>query len=127
MVVDIIFFVYVYQCWVYLVDKKCVNEFGFGGVDEKVLEVGVGFLEGMEVVVQGVRVGEDRVDVFRVGIMEDFVSKIVVGIRSGKDSSVVLVGLMFIKEDKKNFQLFVFFFLFLFIFVIKYIIFFGFI
>lgn len=31
---DVIFLIYVYQRWVYPVDKKRVNEFGFGGEDE---------------------------------------------------------------------------------------------
>uniref|UniRef100_A0A803KNK9 Cleft lip and palate associated transmembrane protein n=1 Tax=Chenopodium quinoa TaxID=63459 RepID=A0A803KNK9_CHEQI len=31
---DIIFLIYVYQRWVYPVDKKRVNEFGFGGEDD---------------------------------------------------------------------------------------------
>ena len=31
---DIIFLIYLYQRWVYPVDKKRVNEFGFGGEDE---------------------------------------------------------------------------------------------
>lgn len=31
---DIIFLIYVYQRWIYPVDKKRVNEFGFGGEDE---------------------------------------------------------------------------------------------
>ncbi|KAK9110887.1 hypothetical protein Scep_018406 [Stephania cephalantha] len=31
---DIIFLIYVYQRWVYPVDRKRVNEFGFGGEDE---------------------------------------------------------------------------------------------
>ncbi|KMZ57665.1 putative Cleft lip and palate transmembrane protein [Zostera marina] len=32
---DLIFLIYIYQRWVYPVDKKRVNEFGFGGEDEK--------------------------------------------------------------------------------------------
>ncbi|KAI3891853.1 hypothetical protein MKW92_010561 [Papaver armeniacum] len=31
---DLIFLIYIYQRWVYPVDKKRVNEFGFGGVDD---------------------------------------------------------------------------------------------
>lgn len=31
---DVIFLIYLYQRWVYPVDKKRVNEFGFGGEDE---------------------------------------------------------------------------------------------
>ena len=31
---DVIFLIYLYQRWKYPVDKKRVNEFGFGGVDE---------------------------------------------------------------------------------------------
>ncbi|XP_042470318.1 cleft lip and palate transmembrane protein 1 homolog isoform X1 [Zingiber officinale] len=31
---DVIFFIYVYQRWIYPVDKKRVNEFGFGGEDD---------------------------------------------------------------------------------------------
>lgn len=31
---DLIFLIYVYQRWIYPVDKKRVNEFGFGGEDE---------------------------------------------------------------------------------------------
>lgn len=32
--VDVIFLIYLYQRWVYPVDKKRVNEFGFAGEDE---------------------------------------------------------------------------------------------
>ena len=32
--VDVIFLIYLYQKWVYPVDRKRVNEFGFGGEDE---------------------------------------------------------------------------------------------
>lgn len=32
---DIIFLIYLYQRWIYPVDKKRVNEFGFGGEDKK--------------------------------------------------------------------------------------------
>ena len=31
---DVIFLIYLYQRWAYPVDKKRVNEFGFGGEDE---------------------------------------------------------------------------------------------
>jgi len=31
---DVIFLIYLYQRWVYPVDKTRVNEFGFGGEDE---------------------------------------------------------------------------------------------
>lgn len=31
---DVIFLIYVYQRWIYPVDKKRVNEFGFGGEEE---------------------------------------------------------------------------------------------
>lgn len=31
---DVIFLIYLYQRWVYPVDRKRVNEFGFGGEDE---------------------------------------------------------------------------------------------
>lgn len=31
---DIIFLIYLYQRWIYPVDRKRVNEFGFGGEDE---------------------------------------------------------------------------------------------
>lgn len=103
MAADIIFLVYVYQRWVYPVDKKRVNEFGFGGADEKAPEAGVGLLEGTEAAAQGVRAGEDRADVPRAGITEDSVSKTAAGIRSGKDSSAVPAGSTSTKEDKKNF------------------------
>jgi hypothetical protein len=33
---DVIFLIYLYQRWVYPVDKTRVNEFGFGGEDESV-------------------------------------------------------------------------------------------
>lgn len=36
---DVIFLIYVYQRWIYPVDKTRVNEFGFGGEDEKVSDV----------------------------------------------------------------------------------------
>jgi hypothetical protein len=35
---DVIFLIYIYQKWVYPVDKKRVNEFGFGGEDDQVSE-----------------------------------------------------------------------------------------
>ncbi|XP_040996670.1 cleft lip and palate transmembrane protein 1 homolog [Juglans microcarpa x Juglans regia] len=35
---DIIFLIYVYQRWIYPVDKKRVNEFGFGGDDDQVTD-----------------------------------------------------------------------------------------
>ena len=31
---DVIFLIYVYQRWIYPVDKKRVNEFGFAGEEE---------------------------------------------------------------------------------------------
>lgn len=31
---DVIFLIYLYQKWVYPVDKKRVNEFGFGGEEQ---------------------------------------------------------------------------------------------
>ncbi|KAK4417458.1 Cleft lip and palate transmembrane protein 1 [Sesamum alatum] len=34
---DVIFLIYLYQRWIYPVDKKRVNEFGFGGEDEQAL------------------------------------------------------------------------------------------
>lgn len=36
---DVIFLIYLYQRWIYPVDKKRVNEFGFGGEDKKDDEV----------------------------------------------------------------------------------------
>lgn len=38
LVADIIFLIYVYQRWIYPVDKKRVNEFGFGGEDDQVTD-----------------------------------------------------------------------------------------
>lgn len=32
---DIIFLIYLYQRWIYPVDKSRVNEFGFGGEDNQ--------------------------------------------------------------------------------------------
>ncbi|KAK8577828.1 hypothetical protein V6N13_076510 [Hibiscus sabdariffa] len=32
---DLIFLIYLYQRWVYPVDKKRINEFGFGGEDDQ--------------------------------------------------------------------------------------------
>jgi len=40
---DVIFLIYLYQRWKYPVDKKRVNEFGFGGEDEPAAQ---GALEG---------------------------------------------------------------------------------
>ena len=34
---DLIFVIYLYQRWIYKVDKKRVNEFGFGGEDDQVV------------------------------------------------------------------------------------------
>lgn len=31
---DVIFLIYLYQRWIYPVDRKRVNEYGFGGEDE---------------------------------------------------------------------------------------------
>jgi hypothetical protein len=100
MCADIIFLVYVYQRWVYPVDKKRVNEFGFGGDEEKKPEA----LEGTEAAQDDSRAGEDRADAPRAGITEDSVSKTAAGIRSGKDiSSAVPAGSSTsTKEDKKS-------------------------
>ncbi|XP_048327517.1 uncharacterized protein LOC107415755 [Ziziphus jujuba] len=35
---DVIFLIYVYQRWIYPVDKKRINEFGFGGEDDQLTE-----------------------------------------------------------------------------------------
>ncbi|CAL0319784.1 unnamed protein product [Lupinus luteus] len=35
---DLIFLIYIYQRWIYPVDKKRVNEFGFGGEDDQAVE-----------------------------------------------------------------------------------------
>lgn len=35
---DLIFLIYVYQRWIYPVDKKRVNEFGFGGEDDQAVD-----------------------------------------------------------------------------------------
>jgi hypothetical protein len=35
---DVIFMIYLYQKWKYPVDKKRVNEFGFGGEDDQVAD-----------------------------------------------------------------------------------------
>ncbi|KAL2347127.1 hypothetical protein Fmac_001127 [Flemingia macrophylla] len=35
---DLIFLIYLYQRWIYPVDKKRVNEFGFGGEDDQVVD-----------------------------------------------------------------------------------------
>ncbi|KAI4336431.1 hypothetical protein L6164_014960 [Bauhinia variegata] len=35
---DLIFLIYLYQRWVYPVDKKRINEFGFGGEDDRVVD-----------------------------------------------------------------------------------------
>ncbi|EPS61974.1 hypothetical protein M569_12819, partial [Genlisea aurea] len=37
---DLVFVIYIYQRWVYPVDKKRVNEFGFGGEDDQPSSVG---------------------------------------------------------------------------------------
>jgi hypothetical protein len=91
---DIIFLVYVYQRFKYPVDKKRVNEFGFGGADEKTAEAGAGLLEGTDG-----KAGEDKADAPRAGITEDTVSK-----RSGKESSGVpaAAASSSAKEDKKS-------------------------
>lgn len=38
---DLIFLIYVYQRWIYPVDKKRVNEFGFGGEDDQTVDSAV--------------------------------------------------------------------------------------
>ncbi|KZV32526.1 hypothetical protein F511_36731 [Dorcoceras hygrometricum] len=48
---DVIFFIYLYQRWVYPVDKRRVNEFGFAGEDDKAL---IGTAGGTE------QTGEDK-------------------------------------------------------------------
>ncbi|KAG0595901.1 hypothetical protein M758_UG207900 [Ceratodon purpureus] len=97
---DIIFLVYLYQRWKYPVDKKRVNEFGFGG-DDKNEEGEKSFLEGAE---QEDRAGENRAGGPRAGITEDSVSKTAAGIRSAKDStsSTVVAGSSSTKEKKKS-------------------------
>lgn len=89
---DIIFLVYVYQRFKYPVDKKRVNEFGFGGADEKTAEAGAGLLEGTDG-----KAGEDKADAPRAGITEDTVSKTSAGVRSGKAAASSSA-----KEDKKS-------------------------
>lgn len=37
-IADIIFLIYLYQRWIYPVDKSRVNEFGFGGEDNQVAD-----------------------------------------------------------------------------------------
>lgn len=42
---DLIFLIYVYQRWIYPVDKKRINEFGFGGEEEQTSENAVAAIE----------------------------------------------------------------------------------
>lgn len=35
---DLIFLIYLYQRWIYPVDKKRINEFGFGGEDDRAVD-----------------------------------------------------------------------------------------
>lgn len=84
---DLIFLIYLYQRWVYPVDKKRVNEFGFGGEEkseegaEKLLEGAKG--PGME----EDKAGEARSDGPKTGITQDQVSRTSAGIRNEKDTS----------------------------------------
>lgn len=89
-----------YQRWKYPVDKKRVNEFGFGG-DDKNEEGEKSLLEGTA---QEDRAGENRADGPRAGITEDSVSMTAAGIRSAKDStsSTVAAGSRSTKENKKS-------------------------
>jgi hypothetical protein len=97
---DIVFLVYLYQRWKYPVDKKRVNEFGFGGDDDK-NEDETNLLEGTEAV-QGDRAGEERAGGPRVGITEDSVSKRAGGSREEKDSSSIRAGSRSTGESKKS-------------------------
>lgn len=94
---DIIFLVYLYQRWKYPVDKKRVNEFGFGG-DDKNEEGEKNLLGGAA---QDDRAGEARAVGLRAGVTEESVSKTAAGIRSAKDSTVA-AGSRPIKENKKS-------------------------
>ena len=45
---DVIFLIYLYQRWVYPVDKKRVNEFGFAGEDENQASASAEITDGNE-------------------------------------------------------------------------------
>ncbi|CAM6082675.1 unnamed protein product [Calypogeia fissa] len=59
---DVIFLIYLYQRWVYPVDKKRVNEFGFGGPDGEEI-VAAGALEGSNASIVEKAGGRSRVAV----------------------------------------------------------------
>lgn len=71
----------------YPVDKKRVNEFGFGG-EEKSEEGSDKLLEGAkESGVEESKAGEARSDGPKTGITQDQVSRTAAGIRNEKDTS----------------------------------------
>ncbi|KAG0571434.1 hypothetical protein KC19_VG011000 [Ceratodon purpureus] len=96
---DIVFLVYLYQRWKYPVDKKRINEFGFGG-DDKDEEGEISTQEGAA---QEDRVRENRADGPRACITEDSMSKTAAGIRSAKDNTNCMVAVVSgsTKENKK--------------------------
>ncbi|KAH9571576.1 hypothetical protein CY35_02G100600 [Sphagnum magellanicum] len=102
---DLVFLVYLYQRWVYPVDKKRVNEFGFGGTDATE-EEGVKLLEGEAKagdMVEGDRTGERRQGHLRSGITEEQVSQTAAGRKVIKAGTSVGSGSKSpAKDDKKR-------------------------
>jgi hypothetical protein len=102
---DLVFLVYLYQRWVYPVDKKRVNEFGFGGTDATE-EEGVKLLEGEAKagdMVEGDRMGERRQEHLRSGITEEQVSQTAAGRKVIKAGTSVGSGSKSpAKDDKKR-------------------------
>ncbi|KAH9574350.1 hypothetical protein CY35_01G052500 [Sphagnum magellanicum] len=98
---DLVFLVYLYQRWVYPVDKKRVNEFGFGGTDGK-SEVDAKLLEG-EAEKGGDKAGERREEHLQAGITEENISRRITGMKGDEDSSSVGSGSRIpSKDDKKR-------------------------
>ncbi len=98
---DLVFLVYLYQRWVYPVDKKRVNEFGFGGTDEK-SEADAKLLEG-EAEKGGDKAGEGREEHLQAGITEENISRRIAGMKGDEDSSSVGSGSRIpSKDDKKS-------------------------
>jgi hypothetical protein len=98
---DLVFLVYLYQRWVYPVDKNRVNEFGFGGTDGK-SEADAKLLEG-EAEKGGDKAGERREEHLQAGITEENISRRITGMKGDEDSSSVGSGRKIpSKDDKKS-------------------------
>eukprot|EP00850_Spirogloea_muscicola_P017577 SM000152S01565 [mRNA] locus=s152:275605:280036:- [translate_table: standard] len=89
---DIIFLIYLYQRWIYPVDQKRVNEFGFGGKEADTPEAHLAgpppnaAVAGLAGAIEGEGAGGDA----QAGITEGSLSRTVAGARSRADSSNIV-------------------------------------